>query len=151
MSIIDNFFIKSRVFSFISNILKLQQLQYNNFCQNFNWFFEKIKKSFYLGKSRKRKTARKSRKIFHLSDCCEQPHPPTPSPNREGESIPLCQERVPEACSAILRAGEVVQNKLIFHPDNLFNPGVTLLNPGVYPIIKINFLHLILFFLYFSL
>ena len=96
MSIIDNFFIKSRVFCFISNIFKLQQLHYNNFCQNFNWFFEKIKKSFYLGKSRKRKTARKSRKIFHLSDCCKQPHPPTPSPNREGENIPLCQERVPE-------------------------------------------------------
>ncbi len=102
-------FYKIKSFCFISNILKLQQLHYNNFCQNFNWFFEKIKKSFYLDKSRKRKTDRKSRKIFHLSGCCEQPHPPTPSPNREGENIPLCQERVPEACSAMLRAGEVVK------------------------------------------
>ena len=30
---------------------------------------------------------------FRLLIYGEQPHPPTPSPNREGEKVPLCEER----------------------------------------------------------
>ena len=30
---------------------------------------------------------------FRLLIYGKQPHPPTPSPNREGEKVPLCEER----------------------------------------------------------
>ena len=50
--------------------------------------------SVELEKSREKNPLKKFfSHTFRLLIYGEQPHPPTPSPNREGEKVPLCEER----------------------------------------------------------